>query len=279
MIPCGNTALGSPYNNIMNFNQESLQQNLSGKFIGHPLYYYEEIGSTNDEAFRLGVKGAPEGTVLIANSQSAGKGRMQRVWHSPAGASIYTSIILRPQFEPARAPQISITAGVAVAETLNPLCEGRAELKWPNDVLVGGKKVCGILAQMKMSGAAIDFVVAGIGINVNIGHEQFPKDIQRIATSLAIEAGHEISRLDLIIRLYENLTKWYKSLLNDGFEPVRETWLGLAPMMGRAVEVRFRDEVVSGEAVGLDDDGSLILQTNANNQLRVSAGDASIIKR
>lgn len=263
----------------MNLNQESLIQNLAGKFIGHPLYFYEEIGSTNDEAFRLGVTGAPEGTALVANSQSAGKGRMQRVWHSPAGANIYTSVILRPPFEAIRAPQIAIAAGVAVAETLNPLCEGRAELKWPNDVLIGGKKVCGILSQMKMSGAAIDFVVAGIGVNVNISHEQFPRDIREIATSLAIVTGHEISRLDLIIRLYANLTKWYKGLLIDGFESVRETWLGFSPMMGQATEVRFRDEVVGGVAVGLDEDGSLILRTDENKQLRVSAGDASIIKR
>ena len=114
------------------------------------------------------------------------------------------------------APQISIAAGVAVAETLNLYCPGRVWLKWPNDVLIGGKKVCGILAQMKMSESAIDFVVVGIGINVNMNYEQFPEDIQEIATSLAIETGREISRLELIISLYENLTKWYKQLLKTG---------------------------------------------------------------
>ena len=110
--------LVQPYEKSMKLNQEKLKQSLNGKFIGHQLYYYEEIGATNDGAFRLGLSGAPEGTALIANSQSAGKGRMQRVWHSPAGSNIYTSIILRPQIEPARAPQISILAGVAVADVL-----------------------------------------------------------------------------------------------------------------------------------------------------------------
>ena len=262
----------------MNLNQESLKQNLAGKFIGHQLHYYEEIGSTNDEAFRLGMKGVPEGTVLIAESQSAGKGRMQRVWHSPAGANIYTSIILRPDFEVARAPQISIATGVAVAETLDLYCPGKVQLKWPNDALIGGKKVCGILAQMKLAGAAIDFVVVGIGINVNINRKQFPQDIQEIATSVAIEAGHEISRLELIIRLYENLAKWYKQLLQNGFRPIMEKWLSCSSMIGQPVSVLFQEEAVSGTAIGLDDDGSLILLAAGNKEIIVSAGDATVIK-
>lgn len=263
----------------MNLNQESLKQNLAGKFIGHQLHYYEEIGSTNDEAFRFGIQGAPEGTVLVAESQSGGKGRMQRVWHSPAGANIYTSVILRPHFEPAHATQISIAAGVAVAETLGPYCRSKVLLKWPNDVLIDGKKVCGILSQMKMSGNAIDFIVAGIGINVNLNREQFPQDIQSIATSLAMEAGREISREELIISLYENLSKWYRELLQSGFAPIREKWLCLSPMIGQTVSVLFREEAVSGKATGLGEDGSLILLTDTNKTIQVSAGDATILKR
>lgn len=263
----------------MNKNQVSFKQSLTGKFIGNRLHYYEEIGSTNDEAFRLGVGGAPEGTLLIAESQSAGKGRMQRVWHSPAGTNIYTSIILRPTFEPSSAPQISIAAGVAAAETLSLYCPGRVCLKWPNDILIGAKKVCGILAQMKMSESAIDFVVVGIGINVNMNYEQFPEDIQEIATSMAIETGREISRLELIISLYENLTKWYKQLQQNGFGRIKEKWLSLSSMIGKPVSVMFREEAISGKAVGLDEDGSLILLTSGNETLKVSAGDATILKR
>ncbi|PKN10703.1 MAG: biotin--[acetyl-CoA-carboxylase] ligase, partial [Deltaproteobacteria bacterium HGW-Deltaproteobacteria-5] len=201
----------------MNLNSESLKKKLAGKMIGHRLHYYEDIGSTNDEAFRLGEEGAPEGTVLIAESQRSGKGRMQRVWYSPPGANIYTSMILRPPIGTMRATQIPIAAGVAAAETINEFCRDKAWIKWPNDVLIGGKKVCGILAQMKMSGQTVDFVVVGIGINVNLAREQFPHDIQEIATSLAIEAGREISRPELIIRLYENMAKWYRELTRNGF--------------------------------------------------------------
>jgi len=263
----------------MNNNQVSFKQSLAGKFMGNQLHYYKEIGSTNDEAFRLGMGGAPEGTLLIAESQSAGKGRMQRVWHSPAGTNIYASIILRPTFEPSSAPQISIAAGVAVAETLNLYCPGRVYLKWPNDVLIGAKKVCGILAQMKMSKSAIDFVIVGIGVNVNMNYEQFPEDIQAIATSMAMETGLEISRPELIISLYENLTKWYKQLQQNGFGRIREKWLSLSSMIGKSVSVMFREEVISGEAIGLDEDGSLILLTSGNETVKVSAGDATILKR
>jgi BirA family biotin operon repressor/biotin-[acetyl-CoA-carboxylase] ligase len=263
----------------MNLNQEKLKQNFTGKFIGHQLYYYEEIGSTNDEAFHLGLSGAPEGTALIANSQNAGKGRMQRIWHSPAGKNIYTSIILRPKIESARAPQISILAGVAVAEILESYCPDRIKLKWPNDVLINGKKVCGILSQIKTNASEVDFIVLGMGINVNISYSQFPKEICDLATSLVIETGREISRQELIISLYENLAKWYKQLLQDGFARIKEKWLSMSPMIGELVQVMFQEEAVSGTAIGLDEDGSLILLTASNKKYKVLAGDATIVKR
>ena len=227
---------------MTSLNTESLRKQLAGKMIGHCLYYYDEIGSTNDEAFRLGEKGAPEGTVLIAESQSSGKGRMQRIWYSPPGVNIYTSVILRPPVGTLQSTQIPIAAGVAAAETINDFCPDKARIKWPNDVLIGGKKVCGILAQIKMSGQAVDFVVVGIGINVNLAREQFPQDIQEIATSLAIEAGREISRPELIIRLYENMAKWYTELTRNGFNTVRERWLNLSEMIGKTVSVMFQNE-------------------------------------
>ena len=262
----------------MGWNLEVLEKSLAGKFIGRPLYYYPEIGSTNDEAFRLGIAGAPEGTAVIADSQTKGKGRLQRVWHSPPGSNIYTSILLRPNYSPDQAPQISIAAGVAVAEIINEYCPGQVQLKWPNDVLLNKKKVCGILAQMKTSADVIDFVVVGMGINVNIGYNQLPQDIRTIATSLAIETGREIARLELIISLYENLAKWYKELTQRGFDAIKEKWLNLAPMINQDVQIMFRNGGVRGKALGLDDDGSLIILTANNETVKVSAGDATILK-
>lgn len=263
----------------MNWNLEILEKNLAGKPFGRKLYYYPVTGSTNDEAFRLGVAGALEGAIVIADSQTKGKGRLQRVWHSPAGKNIYTSIILRPQFEVARAPQISIAAGVAVAEVLEKYCPGKIQLKWPNDVLLNGKKICGILAQVKTNVRGIDFIVLGIGINVNIKYNQFPEDIRNLATSLSAETGREISRLELIISLYENLAKWYKKTLQDGFDAVKEKWLSLTPMIGCNVQVMFRDDVLKGKALGIDEQGSFIILTAEGETIKVTAGDATIIKK
>lgn len=263
----------------MKLNEESLKRQLAGKFIGHSLHYYEEIGSTNDEAFRLGVKGSPEGTALIAESQSAGKGRMQRTWHSPPGANLYTSVILRPRFEPGLAPQISLAAGVAVAETLDSCCPGNVSLKWPNDVQIGGKKVSGILTQMKTAGGVIDFVVVGIGVNVNWNLEEFPEDIRKIATSLSIEAGRVVSRPELIILLYENLAKCYRELAQNGFAPVRKKWLDRTTMIGKPVSVMFGKETISGVAADLDEDGSLVILADGNQKVKVAAGEATVGKR
>ena len=260
----------------MDWNSEILKKSLAGKFFGHKLYYYPVTGSTNDEAFKLGVAGAPEGTVVIADSQTKGRGRLQRSWHSPTGSNIYTTVILRPQMDPARAPQISILAGVAVAEVLERYCPDKIKLKWPNDVLLEGKKVCGILSQAKAAVNKVDFIILGIGINVNIN--QFPQEISNIATSLAIETGREISRQELIIDLYENMTKWYKQLLQDGFGRIKEKWLSLSLMIGQTVKVVFQEEVVSGKAIDLDEDGSLILLAE-DREFKVSAGDATIAKR
>ena len=262
----------------MAWNLEVLEKMLAGKFIGRSLYYYPEIGSTNDEAFRLGAAGAPEGTVVIADSQTKGRGRLQRVWHSPPGSNIYTSILLRPNFSPDQAPLISIAVGVAMADTLCAYCPGQVELKWPNDVLLNKKKVSGILAHMKTSADCIDFVVIGIGINVNIGYNQLPSGIQHIATSLAVETGSQIDRMELIISLYENIAKWYNELTRKGYDAINEKWLNLAPMIGQTVQVMFQDEVVSGKALGLDYGGSLIILTGNNERVIVSAGDATIIK-
>jgi len=262
----------------MDWNEELLKSNLAGKAIGHKVYYYPETGSTNDEAYRLAAAGAPDGTVVIADSQSRGKGRMSRVWHSPAGSNIYTSVILRPPLKPAAAPQISLVAGVAVAELLETYCPGRVELKWPNDVLIAGKKICGILAQMKTAVKGVDFVVVGIGINVNIGENRFPPELKDIATSLDLEAEREIPRLNLIINLYENLAKWYKKLLQNGFVVIKEKWLDLTPMIGKDVQVMFLKERICGKAHDLDEDGALIIITGNNERLKVSAGDATIVK-
>ena len=140
---------------------EVLKERFAGKLFGHQIYYYSETGSTNDEAFALGIAGMPEGTVVIADSQSRGRGRLQRSWYSPSGSNIYTSVILRPEIESSKSSRIPIMAGVAVAEMLNIYCPGKIKLKWPNDVLINDKKVCGILSQAKLTGKEDRFYCTG----------------------------------------------------------------------------------------------------------------------
>jgi BirA family biotin operon repressor/biotin-[acetyl-CoA-carboxylase] ligase len=263
----------------MDWNLELLEKEFAEKLFGHKIYYYSETGSTNDEAFTLGIAGTPEGTVVIADCQSGGKGRFQRLWYSPSGVNIYTSIILKPQIESSGASLIPIMAGVAVAEVLNAYCPGKIKLKWPNDVLLNDKKVCGILSRAKIAEKEIEFIVLGIGINVNMESNQFSKEIHDSATSLVIETGREISRQELTISLYENLGKWYKQLLQKEFGRIKEKWLELTPMIGQAIEVVFKDETMRGEATGIDDDGSLIILAEGNKKIKVSAGDATILKR
>jgi len=263
----------------MGWSEDLLKEKLAGKLIGHHLYCFGEIGFTNDEAYRLGLGGAPEGTAILADSQSKGKGRMQRVWHSPAGANIYTSIILRPPLKTEAAPQISLMAGVAVAELLEQYSPGKVALKWPNDVLLNEKKVCGILAQMKTRGEEVDFVVVGIGLNVNIHRHEFPAEINNFATSLSAETGRKMAREELIISLYENLAKWYTKLINYGFEPIKAKWLSLAPMIGQTIELVNFKETVTGKALGIDETGALMLLTAKGGMISVSAGDATIVKK
>jgi len=262
----------------MYWNTEVLKAKFEGKSFGHSIYYYDKTSSTNDDAFSLGLNGVPEGTIVIADSQTAGKGRIRRSWISPPGLNIYTSVILRPKIEAFKASGIPIMAGVAVAEVLDLYCPGQVELKWPNDVIIKNKKVCGILSEAKMREGTIDFIVLGIGINVNIQDGKFSEEIRDIATSLAIESGQYIDRQELIIRLYENLEKWYKQQLQKGFDPIKNKWLELTSMIGRMVVVNFGKENIKGKAVGLDDDGQLILLSENNQDIKVSAGDATIMR-
>lgn len=271
--------MATTLNDKPEFFKSILKADRAGKLSDDKFYYYSQIDSTNDEAQRLGMAGAPEGTIVLADSQTKGRGRMTRVWHSPPASNIYISLLLRPSLPPAAAPQISLVAGVAVAELLEGYCPGRVELKWPNDVLIEGKKICGILAQMKTNGQSIDFVVVGIGINVNIRQSQFPGEIRETATSLSAETGREIVRSDLVISLYENFTKWYKAFLQSGFTAVKERWISLTPMIGKDIQIMLSDERIMGKALDLAGDGSLIILTSDNERRKISAGDATILKK
>jgi BirA family biotin operon repressor/biotin-[acetyl-CoA-carboxylase] ligase len=256
--------------------EKILQKSLSDGLIGQNVIYLKTVGSTNEHAFGLAARGAPEGTVVLADEQRKGRGRLQRVWQSPPGRNIYTSVVLRPPFKAAVAPRITLMAGVAVADCLGEYVTEGVSLKWPNDVLIGGRKVCGILTEMKAIGDQVDFVIVGIGLNVNMRREEFDREIRSRATSVLEETGAAASRQDLAVRLYRSLEKWYKTLLEGGFPPVRERWLACAGIQGKKIRTGPGEDAQHGEVLGVDEDGALLIADDHGRRQRVITGDIVI---
>ena len=227
-----------------------------------PIVRHGRVDSTQAIAFALAAEGAPDRTVVVADSQAAGRGRRGRVWQDEPGASLLVSILLRPRLTPAQLPTLSLTAGVAVAEALASAAGLDARLKWPNDVLVDGRKLAGILLESR--GLA---PVVALGIGVNITQRAFPPELAERATSVHL-AGGACDRDTLLAALLGPLDFWRGRLEREGFAPVRERWRALAHTLGRTVTV----DGVTGVAVDVDDDGALLLEVDGRRQ-RVVAGE------
>ena len=262
----------------MQFDLKALQSRLTGRRIGCRLHYEETVDSTNRVAMEFARCGAPEGTVVLADRQTAGRGRLQRSWQSPPGCNLYLSVILRPAIPPHDAAQITLLAGVAVAEAISTVCPGRVGIKWPNDLLIGGRKVCGILTETRMAAGGIDSVIVGVGLNVNMKRADFDPSHRETATSLREETGRDHSREDLLFLLCERFDQWYEIFLQDGFAPVREGWLARMEMAGKRLRVLFLDEVREGVFAGIDEDGALLIADEQGAVRRITAGDATIMK-
>jgi BirA family biotin operon repressor/biotin-[acetyl-CoA-carboxylase] ligase len=259
----------------MEFNVEELRGYFLTRIIGRRIEYYEELASTNTEALRLALEDAPEGTVVIADSQSEGRGRLDRIWESPPSMNLYLSIVLRPDIPAASASLIPLAVGVAVADVISKFCPGRVQLKWPNDVLIDGRKICGILTEMRTRAERVHFIIVGIGVNINMRKLNFPREIRETATSLQIGTECEIERLDVAIRLFENLERWYRIFLSGGEAAIREKWLQYADIIGKRIEVVFKSDTQRGTVTGLDESGALLLEGETGMQ-QVLAGDIYI---
>jgi BirA family biotin operon repressor/biotin-[acetyl-CoA-carboxylase] ligase len=263
---------------VPDFNEKTLSDRLKGHSFIRAIHYFEAVDSTNTKACRLALAGAPEGEVVTADAQIKGKGRLDRVWQSPPGLNLYASLVLRPRIEPVMAPQITLMAGVAVAELFSGCCPGRVSIKWPNDVLIGGRKACGILTEMKAAAGCIDFIILGIGLNINMAPEDFDPALRGAATSLKMETGKPHDRLEMISRLFDSIEKWYRIFLGSGFPGLRGTWLGFADILGRRIRAVYRDECQSGVVTGIDDDGAILMKDEDGRSQRVMAGDIHILK-
>ena len=245
--------------------------------LGRPIVFEREVDSTNRLARDLAIAGAVEGTIVVAESQTAGRGRKGRSWFSPPGVGIYLSLVLRPRFQPAEAPKTTLLAGVAMAETLLPVVANRVTIKWPNDVLAGGKKVAGILVEAAADIDAIAYMIVGVGLNVNTPPGGFPEELQDRATSLAAEIGSPVSRADIIAGFLERFEREYDRVGREGFGPLIRRWRELSDMTQRRVRVHSFGGPLEGVITGVDDEGILLLKTADGVVERVIAGDVEYI--
>jgi BirA family biotin operon repressor/biotin-[acetyl-CoA-carboxylase] ligase len=251
------------------FNLDTLRSHLGTQFVGHALSYKERVGSTFDLAREEAERGAPDGAVVLAEEQTSGRGRLGRSWVSPPGVNIYATVIFRPSLDELR--YLSVITPLAVAEGIEQITGLYTRIKWPNDVLVNGKKVCGVLPLAELTDDDVAYALVGIGVNVNLDVGDYP-EIADIATSLKAEAGREISREELLARILERLEDLYLAVRRD--EVVSVEWKRRLHTLGQHVRIQAGGgEEIAGVAVDADSDGSLILRRDDGAHIRVEAGE------
>jgi BirA family biotin operon repressor/biotin-[acetyl-CoA-carboxylase] ligase len=243
--------------------------------IGRDIYWYEELGSTSDRAKELADDGAEHGAVVIAESQTAGRGRRGRVWASPPRRNLTFSVVLRPDLPPARAPELTLVASIAVCEALRQAGVD-AGIKWPNDVLVGGRKIAGILTELAAEPDRVHWVVLGVGVNVNARAEDFPPELREHATSLFLERG-PAPRALFAAACLTALEEWLDRHAEEGFAAIRAAWRERNVTLGRQVLVRADGRDVEGVAVDLDEQGALLVRDGAGLQ-RILSGDVTLLR-
>jgi len=254
---------------------EEVVANLETSWLGQDISYFASIGSTNDEAKKMAANGKATGAIVLAEKQILGRGRMAREWFSPDGAGIWLSVILRPNLLPKDAPKITLLAAVAVNRAIIK-CTGLATgIKWPNDIVFQDKKIAGILTEMNSEMDAINYIVLGIGINVNVKLDEFPTEVQTIASSLSMLTGHSISRVQLLAEILLQLEQLYEEACRDGFAHAFSEWRRMTITLGQLIDVISPEQSFSGAAIDIDENGALLVDTN-HGLVSVLAGDIKV---
>jgi len=252
-----------------------IKATLGTKQLGNEVYSFQETSSTSDVASALARGGAEEGTVVVADKQTTGRGRVGRSWESPSSVGIWVSIILRPRIPPMNAPQLTIASAVAVCDLLQEETDLEVSIEWPNDIVISDKKVCGILTEMVAEQDRVEFVILGVGLNVNHTKQDFSPTLMDIATSLYIEDGVKRDRTALLCRLLEQLERYYEMLQAGKFSEIAARWSANSYTLGRRVQCTSEGRPVEGVAEGLDFDGALLVRTDQDELRRVTSGDVS----
>ena len=257
-----------------------IERSLGTAVLGRNVICYDIVSSTSDVAAEMAERGEPEGCAVFAEYQKRGRGRMGRAWWSRKGRNILATFILRPRLRPVNAPQLTLMSAVACAEAIRRVTALPALIKWPNDILIGGKKVCGILVELFSELDCIKYVLVGAGMNVNVRKDEFPRELRGRATSILEELGREISRVELARELLRRLDDNYRLLRESGFSPVMTKWKELSAVLGRSIRVRWPNGTSEiGSATGLDGDGALLLRRETGFTVRVTSGDIDILDR
>ena len=258
------------------FSSEGIARALAGIELVRRIEYLPTVGSTNDVAKQLGASGAPEATLVIADEQTAGRGRLGREWYSPPGLAIVVSLLLRPRFSPNLAHRLTMLAGLVAAEAVEQFTGLRVGLKWPNDLIIEKPpvvlKLGGILTETSISGQAIEFAVVGLGLNVNVDLSTRP-DLPE-ATSLMMQLGHAVNRLEILRALIERFAARYAIIDHD--EKLRADWSVRLMTLGRQIVARRGQESIAGLAEGVNESGALLIRTDDGLLQRVDAADVTL---
>lgn len=244
------------------------------RIVGRDIQVFQQTSSTNDVAEKLARDGVAEGVVVFAESQTKGRGRLGRKWISPAGQGLWFSVLLRPRLPPASVTQLTIAAATAVARGIRTQTELAPQIKWPNDILIRGKKVAGILTELSAELDQVRYVVIGIGVDVNVN--EFPAELNGVATSLAIEAGRHLVRAEIAAAILQELDADYARIKRGDFAALAEEWEQHCLTLGRRVQIHIGERTVRGRAESLDNDGALLVRTEHGHLERIVGGDVTL---
>lgn len=259
------------------FSAEELRGLVKGP-LGRRIIFLYETGSTNDAAMELAASGEPHGTVVIAERQTRGKGRLGRRWVSPAGENIYMSVILRPGLRPREATLLTVLSSVAACQALRETTGLDARIKWPNDIQVGDRKLGGILLETRAEPDVISHAVVGIGLNVNMPASHFPASIRDIATSVLKETGSRHRRTPIAAAVLDRMSEELEALPKEGRRPLLNKWRELSSTLGKRVRVTEGEETSTGTAMDIDDEGRLILRLPNRRLRKISSGDLATLR-
>ncbi|MEK7706774.1 MAG: biotin--[acetyl-CoA-carboxylase] ligase [Verrucomicrobiota bacterium] len=248
------------------------------KVVGRDIRVFEQTTSTNDVIEKLARDGVKEGAVVFAESQTKGRGRLGRAWRSPLRKGLWFSVLLRPDLRPQETTRLTVAAATALWRAIHNETGLRPEIKWPNDLLLRGRKVTGILTELTAELDRVKHVILGIGVNVNLSAGDFPSELRKLATSLKIESGKPVSRADLAVEILRELDRDYARVCAGDFASVADEWEAHCTTLGRNVTIQIGDRRLRGRAESLSEDGALLLRTEHGHLERIIGGDVTVEK-